>query len=71
MGTIGDWAGLTSVTCTTRNARMWLHESPPGDLFWLVVPQNAGNQGSYGLATSGERSPAASACKPQAVGSCF
>ena len=69
-GTIGQWTSFASVTCTTGHERSWLLENPPAGLFWLVVPQNSANEGSYGQATSGDRPPAASPCKPQEVGPC-
>jgi len=69
-GSIGDWDGLTYLTCTTGRTRAWLIENPPADSFWIVVPQNSANEGSYGLSSMGERGPALSACKPQAIGAC-
>jgi hypothetical protein len=69
-GTLGDWSNLTSVTCTTGQARSQLIETDDVDLFWLVVPQNSANEGSYGLSSSGERAPAVVPCRPQAVGAC-
>jgi Metallo-peptidase family M12 len=69
-GVIGQWATFASLTCTTAHQRSWLIENPPAGLYWLVVPQNSANEGSYGQATSGDRSPAASPCKPQAVDPC-
>ena len=69
-GTIGNWTSLTSVTCTTGHRRQWLIESPPLNTFWIVVPQTSTNEGSYGRSSMGERPPALSACKPQAIGAC-
>jgi hypothetical protein len=51
-------------------ARSWTIERPPSGAFWIVVPQTSVAEGSYGLATSGERRPSAGACRPQAVGAC-
>jgi hypothetical protein len=67
---MGEWADLTSLTCSTGHADSWLVESQADALFWLVVPQNSANEGSYGQASFGERTPAAVPCKPQAVGGC-
>jgi hypothetical protein len=69
-GTTGDWTDLTSLTCTTGRRTTWLIENPTADSFWLVVPQNSANEGSYGQSSMGERPPALSACKPQAIASC-
>lgn len=69
-GTIGDWTDLSSVTCTTGRQTLWLIEDPPVDSFWVVVPQNSANEGSYGRSSMGERPPALSACKPQAMEVC-
>jgi len=69
-GAVGNWSSLTSLTCTTGRSRSWLLENPPPGRFWLIVPQNSANEGSYGQATSGERPPAFAPCKPQAIGAC-
>jgi metallopeptidase family M12-like protein len=69
-GAVGDWTDLTSLTCTTGRNTTWLVEDPPPDSYWIVVPQNSANEGSYGQTSSGERPPALSACKPQAIGVC-
>jgi hypothetical protein len=69
-GSVGDWDGLTSLTCTTGRARTWLVEAPSANSFWVVVPQNSANEGSYGQSTACERPPALAACKPQAIGVC-
>ena len=69
-GTMGSWTNLTNLTCTTGRQRQWLIESPPANSFWIVVPQTSANEGSYGRSSMGERPPAFSACKPQAIGAC-
>jgi hypothetical protein len=69
-GTIGSWSGLQSLTCTTGRATTWLVEGPPANAFWLVVPQTSSNEGSYGRTSSGERAPAATACRQQAFATC-
>jgi hypothetical protein len=69
-GRIGNWNGLTSLTCTTGRSRAWLIENPPINSFWIVVPQSPANEGSYGQSSAGERSPALAACKPQSIGPC-
>jgi hypothetical protein len=69
-GTLDDWSNLTNVTCTTGLSRSFLLETNEENVFWLVVPQNSANEGSYGLSSSGERAPAVIPCKPQAIGAC-
>ena len=69
-GVMGNWADLTSLTCTTGRRTEWLIENPPVDSFWVVVPQNSANEGSYGQGSMGERPQALSACKPQAIAVC-
>lgn len=69
-GTMGNWTDLTSLTCTTGRQTTWLIESPPVNSYWVVVPQNSANEGSYGQSSMGERPQALSACKPQAIGVC-
>jgi hypothetical protein len=69
-GTIGEWNNLTSLSCSTGNAQSFLTETTEDNLFWLVVPQNSANEGSYGQTTQGERLPATLPCKPQAISTC-
>lgn len=69
-GSMGRWTDLTSLTCTTGRRTSWLIDNPPANAFWVVVPQNSANEGSYGQSSMGERPPALSACKPQAIGAC-
>ena len=69
-GTMGNWTDLTSLTCTTGRQTTFLVEDPPANSFWMVVPQNSANEGSYGWSSSGERPQAVSACKPQAIAAC-
>ena len=69
-GTLGHWNDLVSLTCTTGGSRSWLVDKPGSNHFWLVVPQTSANEGSYGVSSFGERSPAAFPCKPQSIGTC-
>ena len=39
-------------------------------IFWLIVPQNSSNEGSYGWSSTDERLPALVPCKPQAMEVC-
>ncbi|HEX4826096.1 MAG TPA: hypothetical protein VFV19_17490 [Candidatus Polarisedimenticolaceae bacterium] len=64
-GTIGSFFSHTAKKC---------HDSPPalteevtpaaGSDYYLVVPMNDAEEGSYGFATSGERPPGATVCQP-------
>jgi len=69
-GTMGDWTNMTSLTCSTEQSRSFLIETSGSNLYWLVVPQNSANEGSYGLSNWGERAPAALPCRPQAMATC-
>ncbi len=69
-GSVGSWSSYTSLTCTTGHDRSWLIENPPTGVFWLIVPQTAMSEGSYGQTSAGERLPAAAPCRPQASGQC-
>lgn len=69
-GSISDFTSYSSWTCSTNRVPSYLVDSAPDDSFWLVVPNTSAAEGSYGTATSGERAPAASACKIQSIGSC-
>jgi hypothetical protein len=64
-GTIGSWFSHAAKDC---------HDNPPvlteevtpaaGNKYYLVVPANDAGEGSYGLATSGERPAGGLACQP-------
>jgi len=69
-GPLGDWTNLSILTCSTGHDTSALIESVPANMFWLVVPQNSANEGSYGQSSFGERAPAAVPCKPQAIATC-
>jgi hypothetical protein len=69
-GTLGAWTTLTSLTCTTGGSRSWLIDAAGPNLFWLVVPQTAASEGSYGVSSFGERPQASSYCRPQSIGAC-
>jgi hypothetical protein len=66
-GNFGDWTNLTNLSCTTGHAQSFLTETTDDNIFWLVVPQNSANEGSYGHNSQGERSPSSLPCKPQAL----
>jgi hypothetical protein len=69
-GPLGDWSNLTSLTCSTGRDTSWFIDGIEPNMFWLVVPQNSANEGSYGRSSFGERAPAALPCKPQAIATC-
>lgn len=69
-GTIGDFGSYDTVTCSTGRATSYLAPDDGQSRFYLVVPRTSAAEGSYGASSFGERSPAASACKPQDVGAC-
>ena len=66
------WTGYNHVqlTCTTAGTTY----STPANIdsyYFLVVAQNQGTEGSYGLSSSGSQIPPASAaCLPQIIGTC-
>ena len=69
-GPLGDWSNLSILTCSTGHDPSALIESIQPNMFWLIVPQNSANEGSYGRSSFGERAPAAVPCKPQAIATC-
>ena len=67
----GTFAADDRITCTTFGRTFVELDLEPGDRFYLVVPQSADREGSYG--TDGEntqRLPSVAACLPQALGLC-
>jgi hypothetical protein len=69
-GTIGDFTSHAPRTCSTEGATTITFAA--GDAaYFLVVPRNAGREGSYGRDSAGnERPPAVEACVPQLLGGC-
>jgi hypothetical protein len=62
---------LVSRLCSTGGATSATLTPGGGDRYYLVVPTNAGNEGSYGRTSGGiERPPAAIACSPQLIAGC-
>jgi hypothetical protein len=70
MGSLSNFSSYGGVTCSTDGDTSYFVDSAPNNSFWLVVPQTSAAEGSYGLATGGERLPADSACRPQCIGTC-
>lgn len=70
-GTLGTPGSHTARFCTTGGSRLKVLTPAAGNTYYLVVPTQAGREGSYGsLAEGAERPPAASACYPQVVSAC-
>ena len=69
-GALGDFASHVPVFCSTNGATTRTF-GRLGSNYYLVVPQNAIREGSYGLDSQGAERPAsAMACKPQRTGAC-
>jgi hypothetical protein len=70
-GVLGDFASHAPRLCSTGGA-LSATVTPTGDnVYWLVVPQNASVEGSYGFDSAGSERPVSSgACRPASVGSC-
>jgi len=69
-GTLGDFASHTPRFCSTTSATTMTFSAAAPSSYYLIVPHNAGREGSYGTATAAERQPSATACLPQLVESC-
>jgi len=69
-GTVGNFGSHLPLVCSTGGAT--IHELPEtgGNRYYLIVPTNSVREGSYGVATGGERPPAAGSCYTQAIASC-
>jgi hypothetical protein len=70
-GTIGDFTSHVPIDCNYSATSMTMTPSS-GNTYYLVVPHNGTNEGSYGVDSDGvERPPAIAACYPQSVGYCW
>jgi len=70
-GTIGAFTGHAPVACSTGGATSATIAPSGGNRYYLVVPRDAFNEGSYGLRNGGaERPPSPTACRPQVAGAC-
>ena len=62
-GTIGDWTSHRAAACTTGGALTTVVTPDGGSTYYLVVPQNAKVEGSYGTDSEGiERPESTAAC---------
>jgi hypothetical protein len=73
-GTIGTWYSHTAVTCTDALGDFTEEVTPgSGDRYYLVVPHNPNDEGSYGIDSTGTERPVGnpSTCQPtQELGPC-
>lgn len=71
-GLLGSFSTHGSIQCTTSGASVASVNPVPGSAYYLVVPEESGAEGSYGLDSAlGERPTGAGACNPQqSVRSC-
>jgi hypothetical protein len=69
-GTVPSYSSHGSITCTDALADLMEDITPaPGDTYYLVVPLNPNNEGSYGTDHIGvERPQGFAPCGPQALG---
>jgi len=56
-GLLGDWMSHQPVTCSTGGLTMATVIPGDGDLYYLVVPNAGGEEGSYGADSSGAPRP--------------
>jgi hypothetical protein len=67
-GRLGDFISHAPRLCTTGGATTATLAPAAGGTYYLVVPRNSGEEGSYGTNSLGlERPPSLSACVPQAA----
>jgi hypothetical protein len=70
-GTLGDFAGGAPLACSTGGSTSLPLPPVPGDAYFLVVPQNANREGSYGRTSAGsERPQGPMACREQKASVC-
>ena len=67
----GSFVDRDSRTCSTDGQTSFPIEPEAGDRYFLVVPQSANQEGSYGVDSGvAERPTAVESCKPQSLGVC-
>jgi hypothetical protein len=58
-GQIGDWDSHVAIDCSDLGADFTEQVTPsPGDRYYLVVPNNVDNDGSYGMGSNDVERPA-------------
>lgn len=70
-GALGDFTSHTALFCTTGGETEKTFLPGPGNRYYLLVPRNAGAEGSYGLDSEGcQREAGQAPCLPQTLGLC-
>jgi hypothetical protein len=70
-GSVGAFYSHSMKLCTTGGATTATFMPAPGDSYYLVVPRQAGREGSYGFDSAVvERPPGVPACLPQLILEC-
>jgi hypothetical protein len=70
-GTLGGFTTHTPMTCSTGGATTVTISPGAGNRYYLVVPLNDTQEGSYGRdGTGAERQPSASPCRPEQAIAC-
>jgi glucose/arabinose dehydrogenase len=70
-GTLGVFSSHDQVVCSTASLESATVPPGPGSEFYLVVPHNGVNEGSYGTDTQGAPRPASlTECFPRLMGPC-
>ncbi len=72
-GLLGDFTTHVARSCSTLSATSFTLTPSGGNRYYLVVPRNATNEGSYGTDSNGVERPQAigiGACLPQAIAAC-
>src|SRR5262249_10948631 len=70
-GALGSFSSHTPALCSAGGSLTATITPISGDRYFLVVPSNGTNEGSYGLQSGGgERPQGASACLSRIIGSC-
>jgi len=71
-GLLGDFASHVPRFCSTAGQTSKTFSSSLGDAYYLVVPTNVSQEGSYGRDSAGDQRPASvTPCRPQLVLPCF
>lgn len=72
-GSLGNFTTHVARSCNTLNAASFTLTPSEGNRYYLLVPRNATNEGSYGTDSNGVERPQAigiGACLPQAIAAC-
>lgn len=70
-GLIGTFSAHAALACSTAGALQATITPGAGDRYYLVVPRNSVQEGSYGTTATGQqRAPSAAACLPRLIADC-